>query len=160
MHAMKELLKKLTDPKLIKQFASYLIVGGAATLVEWVCFYVLDGPLGPQMLALAGRIRPESAEAALSMATLISTAIAFTIATFANWVLGRLLTFRHAQKKNTAAELGAIFVVSVIGLLANLGLMQLFANTLGWNAMLSKVLATGIVFVWNFLSRKLLIYRV
>ena len=40
-----------------------------------------------------------------------------------------------------------------------MGIMFVLVDALGWNEMLSKVIATGLVFVWNFLIRRLAIYR-
>lgn len=133
-------IKKCLENKMIRQFVSYVIVGGTATIVEWVLFYIF--------------------EHAFSLNYLLNTAISFALATAANWALGRLLTFRNADAGSRTKELVSIYAVSVIGLLANLGLMYLFVQVLGINSMLSKVMATAIVFIWNFLSRKLLIYKV
>ena len=54
----------------IKQFISYLFVGGGATIVEWVGFWLFDHCLHIQYL--------------------IATAFAFFFSTFANWLFGRL----------------------------------------------------------------------
>jgi len=56
-----------------------------------------------------------------------------------------------------------VFLVSLIGLGFNMMLMWLFVDVLGLDSdarkMASKIMATGIVFFWNYLSRKFLIYR-
>ena len=62
----------------IKQFISYLFVGGGATIVEWVGFWLFDHCLHIQYL--------------------IATAFAFFFSTFANWLFGRLLTFKNSDK--------------------------------------------------------------
>lgn len=60
-------------------------------------------------------------------------------------------------------ELFLVFLVSAIGLGFNLLLMFIFVRLLGMNTNLlktaAKIMATGIVFVWNFVSRKIWIYR-
>jgi len=137
---MKERVKKLLESKLVRQFVSYVIVGASATLVEWLFFWILDGQL--------------------HIGYLLATALAFAIATAANWALGRLLTFRGVQTKDRRTELIQIYAVSVVGLLANLGLMALMVQGLSLPRMLAKIIATFIVFGWNFLSRKLWIYKV
>ena len=125
--------------KSFTQLFLYLIVGGLATLVEWGAFYALNGLLRLHYMA--------------------ATALAFVLSTAANWAFGRLILFRGA-KQNTAAELAKIYAVSVIGLLLNLAIMFVAVEKCGLSEMLSKIGATGIVFAWNFLIRKLVIYKI
>ncbi len=91
---------------------------------------------------------------------LLATALSFVIATFTNWVLGRLLTFRKAAKKSKEREILGVYAVSAVGLLFNLGLMYIFVDCLAIPDLASKILSTGIVFFWNFISRKLFIYKI
>lgn len=129
----------------IKQFISYFFVGGIAALVEWLMFFLFATVLG--------------------MEYLLATVLAFVFSTTANWILGRITTFKKEASagKNTFKEAVAVFVVSGIGLVFNLLLMYLFVTVCGldseWQQMFSKIVATGIVFVWNFLIRKMLIYK-
>lgn len=58
-----------------------------------------------------------------------------------------------------AAEIAGVYLAAAVGLLLNMGIMFVLVDALGWNEMLSKVIATGLVFVWNFLIRRLAIYR-
>ncbi len=128
----------------IRQFLSYFAVGGVSALVEWAAFYCFGILLG--------------------IAYLPATALAFVISTTVNWLLGRAFTFRGSNLgKKRIKEAAQVFGVSAIGLLANLALMYLFVSVLGMNTAFlkttAKILATGIVFIWNYLSRKLWIYR-
>lgn len=132
--------KKIENTKIneyIKQFMLYLIVGGGATIVEWIAFYLFDQ--------------------CLNIHYMIATSLAFILSTFANWGLGRLIMFKSS--KNTWKELVQIYLVSIAGLLMNLIIMWIAITKLGFNNMFSKIAATGIVFFWNFIIRKLLIYR-
>lgn len=129
----------------IKQFISYFFVGGAAAIVEWVMFFLFAN--------------------VLHIHYFVSTVLAFIFSTTANWILGRVTTFKDntSYKEKKAKEAVLIFAVSAIGLLFNLVLMYLFVTVMGFNSPLgntvSKVAATGIVFIWNFLIRKLVIYK-
>ncbi len=136
-------MKKILSAENIKQFLSYFGVGGAAAIVEWITFFVMDR---------------------IGLPYLISTIIAFIVATFVNWFLGRTYTFKDsAFKDKKTKEILLVFLVSAIGLGFNLLLMYLFVDVIGMNTNLlktiAKILATGIVFVWNYLSRKLWIYK-
>ena len=61
----------------VRQFVLYLVVGGIATVVEWILFYILNG---------VGHIHYMG-----------STAIAFIVSTFANWMCGRILLFQKTK---------------------------------------------------------------
>ena len=129
----------------IKQFISYFFVGGVAAIVEWVMFFIFANVLNVHYF--------------------VSTVIAFIFSTTANWILGRITTFKDktSYKDKKAKEAVLIFVVSAIGLVFNLILMYLFVTVFGFNGKIgstcSKIAATGIVFIWNFLIRKLVIYK-
>ena len=136
---------KLLNKANIKQFISYFFVGGVAAIVEWVMFFIFAN--------------------VLQINYFVSTVIAFIFSTTANWILGRITTFKdnNTYKDKKAKEAFLVFVVSAIGLLFNLILMYLFVTVMGFDSSLgktlSKIAATGIVFIWNFLIRKLVTYK-
>ena len=127
------------------QIVSYFCVGGCAAIVEWLVFAVLTN--------------------ILKINYLTATIMAFIISTAVNWALGRILTFRNSSAYNGKALLEGILIyaVSGVGLGFNLGLMYCFVTLLKMNTsikkVLAKIIATGIVFLWNYFSRKLVIYR-
>jgi putative flippase GtrA len=131
----------------IRQFLSYLIVGGAATLVEWALFWYFVYPLKwDQNIGLA---------------------VAYVISTFVNMLLGRLLTFRHAsvvgktnsRARNALKETFLIYLVSAVGCILNILFLDLFTDVFHMNSMIAKVLVTGMMLFVNFFARKLGIYR-
>ena len=140
-------MKKLYDmlPMMIRQFISYFFVGGIAAIVEWLIFAFLSNVIRVDYI--------------------LSTMIAFLVATAVNYILGKLWTFRKSklyinkQKK----EIIFVFGASGVGLLINICLMYILVSFLGLNTnilkLFSKILATGIVFFWNFFVRKFVIYR-
>lgn len=129
----------------MKQFLSYFSVGGVSALVEWTLFALL--------LYL------------LDMSYPVATTLAFIVSTTTNWYLGRTFTFKdsEAYKGKSVKEYLLVFLVSAIGLGFNILLMYFFVDVLGMNTKImqtsAKVISTGIVFMWNFLSRKFLIYK-
>lgn len=138
---------KILDNNNITHFLSYAVVGLAATLVEWGLFWLFTFPLAlDQNLAFT---------------------IAFIISTFVNLLLGKKMTFKNAQvrnassnkKLNLAKETFLIYLVAVIGYVLNLALLNVFTAALLLNKMPAKMLATAIVFLWNYFARRLGIYR-
>jgi len=126
------------NKKQIRDFLLYVIVGGIATVVEWVFYYVFYKELAWNYM--------------------IATVIAYIISTFANWAAGRLILFKNTEQ-SLLKEIASIYAVSVIGLLMNMAIMWIAVDFIGINKMISKILATGIVFFWNFIIRKIAIYK-
>ena len=117
----------------------YLIVGGLATIVEWAGFWLFSEKMG--------------------IAYLLATTFAFAISTFANWLFGRLLVFRGKQQQSLLREILSVYLASIVGLLLNLLIMFLLVQLLGVEKMIAKMAATVLVFTYNYLVRKLIIYR-
>ncbi len=127
----------MTKKSNIKDFLLYLVVGGIATVTEWVLFFIMDK---------------------CNIHYVIATVIAYLMSTFVNWLAGRLLVFKDGHS-SFLKELLGIYVAGIVGLLLNLVIMWLAVDIANVNEMISKVLATAIVFFYNFLVRKLIIYN-
>ena len=122
-----------------KEFLLYLLVGAISTMIEWIFFYVLNG--------------------ALNINYLLATSFAFIFSTFGNWFLGRLLIFKN-KNLYLIKEIFKIYFVSLFGLCLNLIIMFFAIEKFNMKNILAKILATGIVFAWNFLIRKYVIYKI
>ena len=137
----------------IKQFFSYLLVGGAATVVEWVFFWLFG---------------------LVNFHYQLATVLAIVISTYSNWLFGRLWTFKDSEKGNVLWEIGQVYLAGIVGLLLNMLLMWIFVDGIhmptwiaGWwdgklaafSEMIPKMIATAIVFAYNYLVRILVIYR-
>ena len=135
-----------TDSEFIKLLL-YLFVGGTAALVEWALFYIFINyvlnSLGLSLTAL----------------TMLATSLAFCLSTLYHYFLGNVLVFDSGSRYDRSKGLSLVFLVSIMGLGFNLLLMYIFVTLLGWQPMLSKVLTSCIVVVWNYFSRKKWIFR-
>ena len=121
----------------IRNMALYSVVGISATAVEWLLFFILNQLFGVQYA--------------------IATAVATVFSGFTNWAVGRFLMFRGTG--NAAGEIGKIYLASLIGMCLNLGLMWIMVDGLGLHAMLAKVIATMLVFLWNYTVVTRFIYK-
>ena len=135
-----------TDSEFIK-LVLYLFVGGTAALVEWCLFYIFLHYL------LAGL------GLGITSLSMLCTSLAFCLSTLYHYFLGNVLVFDSGSRYDRGKELTLVFAVSIMGLVFNLLLMYIFVSLLGWEPMLSKVLTSCIVVVWNYLSRKKWIFR-
>ena len=128
----------IRDKKILKELFLYLLVGGIATVAEWSFFYLADDICGWHYLP--------------------ATIAAYILSTFANWIAGRLILFKETGK-NILLEILSIYAASVLGLLLNLLIMWLAVDIFHVREMFAKIISTGLVFMWNFLVRKMFIYK-
>lgn len=119
------------------QFGWYLIVGGSAFVVDIGSFLALQA-VGLQLLA--------------------ASALAFVAATAFNYVLSYRLAFSRG-KYGRGEEIGRLAFVALVGLGLNTALVWLFVDIGGVLPVIAKVVAVPIVLVWNFLGRRLLVFR-
>lgn len=135
---------------------------GLRPLVDEVLRYCLAGGAG--FLADAGTlalfreiILPEMGGYRLYAAA----AAGFIMGLVVNYILSVRFVFKTA-KKGAGRSAGAFAVFTVIGVVG-LGLTELgmYAGTslLGQHYLLVKIAVTVIVFIWNYLARKILIFK-
>jgi putative flippase GtrA len=87
-----------------------------------------------------------------------SAPTAFIIATLINYLLSVKFLFESRSKHPVKVELALIFLVAAIGLLLNQFLLWIFIDLNGLWIVYSKVIVIGIVFVWNYSSRRMFIF--
>ncbi len=127
--------------RLGRQFGAYFMIGGAAALIEWLSFYLFHK--------------------GMFLHYIVATTMAFIIATYANWLIGKRTLFKDSNNAMTGTrEFYTVYMVSFLGLLWNILIMHVLIDRVMVDAMLAKIFATGIVFIWNFTIRKVYIYKI
>lgn len=89
----------------------------------------------------------------------ISAALSFTVAVIFNYVLSIYWVFDSQKERDSASTLLLFITLSVIGLGINNGIMWLLVELCSAWYIFAKIVATGIVMVYNFVSRKMLIEK-
>lgn len=84
---------------------------------------------------------------------LLSSGISFTVSVIVNYILSLTYVFEN-EKGNRVKEFVIFVVLSVIGLGINQLLMWFCVDILGIFYMISKIGATAVVMVYNFVTRK------
>lgn len=87
---------------------------------------------------------------------LLSSGISFTVSVIVNFVLSLTYVF-ETEKGNKIKEFIIFVVLSVIGLGINQVLMWFCVDILGIFYMISKIGATAVVMVYNFVTRKMIL---
>jgi len=125
-------------PTVAKEFIKYVFVGGFATVVDIMVFWVLRR---------------------VGINLIISNVCSFTAGITVNYLLSVRFIFEKSSVKNKKVEFIIFCVIGVIGLFVNTSVIWVLYQQLNVMDMIAKVIATGVSFVWNFLARKFIIYR-
>ena len=122
------------NEKLFIQIFKFIIVGGIATILDWILYYILYNYL---------KISP-----------LVANIISFSISTIYNYWASTKWVF-DVNKNKSRKKLFIEFVLfSAIALGLTELLLWIGIDVLSMKAMLSKIVATIIVMVFNFITRK------
>lgn len=85
--------------------------------------------------------------------------IGFLVATAVNYALSVKHVFRSGVRYSKGKEIALVYLVSMVGLAINQSVLYLLVAQLHRELMLAKLVATGVVFFWNFSVRYFIIFR-
>ncbi len=143
--------------KLIKQILKFGIVGGLSFLIDFAIYTLIILCFGNAKTTVA-----------------IAAFFGFTISLIFNYFTSMKFVFVHDENMDMRKEFTIFAVLSLIGLLLNevliLGVLAVFDNVAflqtGFNGLLwkfketlGKIFATGVVMVYNFVTRKIFIEK-
>jgi putative flippase GtrA len=118
--------------KEIGRISRFLVVGGTATAVQYI--------------VLVACVR------ALSLAPVVASAIGFALSSVLNYYLNYRLTFRSSRAHVSA--LPRFLLIAGIGLIANSVSMWLLTKSAHLGYLLSQVLTTALVLIWNYTANR------
>jgi putative flippase GtrA len=121
--------------KLIAQFAKFGVVGGIAFVIDYGLMVLLTELCGVNYL--------------------LSATFSFTVSVIFNYVASMRYVFSHKEGMSKRREFIVFVVLSVIGLGINDVLMWAGTGLLGVSYLITKLVATVIVSLWNFITRKI-----
>lgn len=90
---------------------------------------------------------------------LISSTISFAVSVTVNYILSVTFVFETDEKKSKLREFVIFVLLSIVGLGVNELCMYAGTELLGIHYMITKVGATAVVMVYNFVTRKLFIEK-
>lgn len=125
--------------ELIKQLVKFGFVGG-------ICF-VIDYGVMVLLTEVAG------------MEYLLSCGISFTVSVIANYILSMKFVFERKDNMDRRVEFIIFVIMSVIGLGLTELLMWVFVDKADIHYMISKIVVTAIVMVYNFVTRKIFLEK-
>ena len=74
------------------------------------------------------------------------------------YILSIYWIFDEHRTENKIVEFSVFLLIGLSGILLNIGLMWVFTSLCSIYYMLSKLITTVIVFVWNFVLKKKLLF--
>ncbi len=75
-----------------------------------------------------------------------------------NFYFGRKHVFDAIKINNIYKEFFIVFIITIIGVMLNIIIVYVLKNFLGMNYYLGRIVAIGVVFFFNYFSRKGLVY--
>ena len=124
---------KIFKNKLLNQILKFGLVGGTAFVIDYVLLYFCTE--------------------FLHIHYLISSIISFTVSVIFNYILSIKWIF-DVKKKQDVKDFVIFIILSVIGLGINSLIMYVMVEKFGVYYMLSKIVSTAVVMVYNFITRK------
>ena len=121
--------------KLIAQFMKFGVVGVIAFVIDYGLLALLTEVFGVNYL--------------------VSATISFTVSVIFNYLASMRYVFTHKEDMSRRREFVIFVVLSVIGLSINNLCMWAGVELFGIHYLITKIVATAIVMIWNFVTRKI-----
>ncbi len=135
---IEKFIKNKTDNTLIQLFR-YTFVGGIAFGVDFGLLFLLTEFAGIHYL--------------------ISAAISFSLGLATNYILSITWVFNTRNVSNRYLEFAIFGIIGIVGLGMNELIIWTFTEYVGFHYMASKIVSTVVVYLWNFFTRKYILYN-
>lgn len=119
----------MIDSVFILKFIKFCLVGGSGVFVDFGITYLCKEKV---------RINKY-----------LASSIGFICAATSNYILNRIWTF-SSNNPDVAHQYFRFIGFAFIGLLINNAVIYLLNGKLNWNFYFTKLIATGVVTIWNF----------
>ncbi len=125
--------------ELMIQIFKFVIVGGIATVIDWLIYFILYN--------------------LCSINPLIANIISFSISVIYNYLASVKWVFKVNNSKTKKQLFSEFMLFSILGLLLTEFLLWLFIAKLNIGGLVAKVISTAIVMVFNFVTRKIFLEK-
>ena len=155
----KGLLRRLWSSPLIREIVRFLLVGGGATIVDFLAMslvlWAMQPAIYPNFLSvfLGGTQEPST------LATVIGTGCGFLVGLAFNYIFSVLFVYKEKGNSKTMGGFLLFSLLSAGGLAIHLLGMYLGYDLLHINEWIVKIILTAVVLVYNYITRKVLIFR-
>jgi len=126
--------------KSVSQFVKFAIVGGGATVVDYLVFFLFS------RILITGLFSGQTLKQ-------VSKSLSFIVSAAVNYYFNRQWTFK-SHDKNVATQTLKFYVVATVGLVFNNFIFYVVTSVFGWADIWGLICATGIMFFWNFFMNR------
>ena len=155
---------KQTKQQLFWEIFRFLLVGGIATVADYITFYLFRQWICP------------AAWVGDTLSLVVATALGFVVGLIVNWVMSVTFVYRQVRDKKQAHSKKSFLIFTVIGVIG-LGITELGVWLLAqkiipeftflgvtefllpWNEWVAKVVMTCLVLVFNYVGRNLFVLK-
>ena len=123
------------NEKLFIQIFKFLIVGCIATVIDFVFLYIF--------------------KELVDLSVVIANTLSFCISVVYNYIASVIWVFDVNKNKDSKKQFLIFIIFSVIGLILSDIIISFATDNLKIHYMISKVIATVIVMIFNFITRKM-----
>lgn len=147
--------------KLFQQIIKFSFVGA-------ICF-IIDYLIGIAILNILMVLLPKMS---LEFASVVGATVGFIVSVIANYILSFKFVFERREEIDRRTEFGIFILLSIVGLLINALIMWITVGLIyrnsgflrenfGYNMIYSiaKIVATAIVMIYNFVTRKIFLEK-
>lgn len=133
------------NPKEFRRFVKFSLVGALGAIIDFGLLNLLKGYYGWPLL--------------------LANTVSVSVAIISNFSWNRLWTFPESRTRKKRKQLPQFALVNLVGLIINniivVGLDVVFIHYVDepWSYNLAKLVAIGIVLLWNFGANRMWTYR-
>lgn len=120
--------------KLVNKIIRFSIVGGIATLIDFVCLYIF--------------------KEFLNIDVILANTLSFIISVTYNYIASITWVFDTNKNKNKKIQFILFIIFSIVGLIINNIILYILTDKLNIYYLISKAVVTLIVMIFNFITRK------
>lgn len=131
---MRDFVNKIINKKLIRQFWKYFLVAGLGYIVDFGTLFVLHDFFHVHYL--------------------LAAAISFILGLIVVYIMSNRYVFYDSKIRSKYVEIGIFALIGIVGLGILSVSMWALTGLLGINYLLSKIVATVGVYMWNFFARR------
>ena len=118
----------------MKKIIRFIVVGGIATIIDFVCLYIF--------------------KEFLNFNVILANTLSFIISVTYNYIASITWVFDTNKNKNKKIQFILFIIFSIVGLIINNIILYILTDKLNIYYLISKVVATLIVMIFNFVTRK------
>lgn len=138
------------------EFCRFLLVGFLATLTDALVMALVQYICEPTLYRSFWEIFTAQATGYVYV---VGTACGFTAGLLVNYALSVVFVFNEKGKSRSVYGFFVFAVLSLVGLFIHVCGMYLGNTVLGINAWAVKIVLTAVVTVYNYVSKKLLLFK-